>query len=96
MPCSWVYLASRNSPERFCDKPGHLFCEEHQREIDAMEKSDTYWEEILASLQAVCDEPEQPESPLCAACGSRPVHEGSVYCDQCRTDDPLGLLEPQG
>ena len=32
MPCCWLYLASKNSPERFCDKPGHPYCAEHQRE----------------------------------------------------------------
>ena len=96
MPCCWLYLASRNSPKRFCDRPGHPYCVEHQAEIDAMEKSDKDWDEILATLRAVCEEPEQPEGPLCAACGSRPVHEGSVYCDQCRADDPLGILGPLG
>ncbi len=102
MPCCWLYLASRTTPQRFCEKPGHPYCVEHQAEIDAMEKSDTYWDEILASLQAVCEEPEQPEGPLCAACGSRPVHTDCpvrtdcVCCEVCCADDPLGIVGPHG
>jgi hypothetical protein len=42
MPCSWLYLASRNTPGRFCDKPGHPYCPEHQREIEYLEQLD--WE----------------------------------------------------
>ena len=59
MPCSWLYLASRTTPERFCGKPGHPYCPEHQREIDAMEQSDKDWDEILATHEAVCEEPKE-------------------------------------
>jgi hypothetical protein len=102
VPCCWLYLASRTTPQRFCEKPGHPYCPEHQREIDAMMQSNKDWDEILASLQVVCDEPEQPEGPLCAACGSRPVHTdcpvrtACVYCEECCADDPLGILGPHG
>lgn len=48
-------------PERFCGKPGHPYCPEHQREIDAMEQSDKDWNEILVSHQAVCEEPHKEE-----------------------------------
>lgn len=61
MACSWLYLASRNSPERFCDKPGHPYCPEHQREMDAMEKSDKDWDEILATYEVVCEEPQRTD-----------------------------------
>ena len=64
MSCSWLYLASRTTPERFCDKPGHPYCEEHQREMDAMEQVDKDWDEILASLQAVCEEPKRRTKAL--------------------------------
>jgi hypothetical protein len=86
VPCLWLYLASRNSPERFCDKPGHPYCPDHQRETDAMARVDRDWEEILASFKPLCVEPGEAEGPLCAACGSRPVHDDCVYCDQCCED----------
>jgi len=95
MPCSWLYLASRNSPERFCDKSGHPYCPEHQREMDAMVQSDKDWDEILASLQAICEEPQE-EQKLCAVCARRPVHTDCVYCELCCADDPLNLRGPQG
>jgi hypothetical protein len=101
MPCSWLYLASRTSPERFCGKPGHPYCPEHQSEIDAMEQSDKDWDEILASLQAVCEEPKE-ERKLCAVCNRRqvhadcPVHDDCVYCEVCCSDDALNLRRPQG
>ena len=56
MLCSWLYLASRTTPERFCGKPGHPYCPEHQREIDAMEQDDKNWDDILATHEAVCEE----------------------------------------
>jgi hypothetical protein len=59
--CSWLYLASRTTPERFCGNPGHPYCPEHQREIDAMEKSDKDWDEILATHEAVCEEPKEKQ-----------------------------------
>ena len=92
MPCCWLYLASRNSPERFCDKPGHPYCPEHQTEIDAMEKSDRDWNETLASLHAVCEDPKE-EGKLCAVCNRRPVHTDCpvhpdcVYCEECCAND---------
>jgi hypothetical protein len=101
MACVWVLLASQTTAERLCGEPGHPYCPEHQREIDAMEKSDTYWEEILASLRAVCEEPNK-EQKLCAVCNRRqvhtdcPVHDDCVYCDVCCADDPLNLRGPQG
>jgi hypothetical protein len=61
MSCSWLYLASKNSPERFCIKPGHPYCPEHQREMDAMEQDDKNWDEILATHEAVCEEPKEEE-----------------------------------
>ena len=35
MSCSWLYFESRTTPQRFCDRPGHPYCEEYQREMDA-------------------------------------------------------------
>jgi hypothetical protein len=61
MPCSWLYLESRNTPERFCGKPGHPYCAEHQREMDAMAQADKDWDEILATHRAVCEEPKDEE-----------------------------------
>jgi hypothetical protein len=61
MPCSWLYLASLRTPERFCGQPGDPFCPEHQREIDAMEQSDKDWDEILATHEAVCEEPKEKQ-----------------------------------
>ena len=101
MPCCWVYLASRTSPQRFCDKSGHPYCPEHQREIDFMEKSDKDWDEILASLQAVCEEPREVRR-LCAVCNRSPVHtdcqvhHDCVYCEICCADGPLDILGSQG
>jgi hypothetical protein len=100
MPCNWVYLESRTSPERFCGKPGHPYCEEHQREMDAMQQADKDWDEILATHEAVCEEPKE-EQKLCAACGRRPVHTecpvhpDCVYCAECCADDALNLRRPK-
>lgn len=94
MMCSWLYLASRTTPERFCGKPGHPYCEEHQREMEAMEQVDKDWDEILATHRAVCEEPEH-EGQLCAACNRRPVRDDCVYCEACCGDDALNLLGPQ-
>ncbi len=96
MPCCWLYLASQTTPQRFCEKPGHPYCAEHRREIDAMEKSDGDWDEILASLRALCEEAKE-ERNLCAVCARRPVHEDCavdsdcIYCEICCQDDPLGI-----
>ena len=54
MSCSWRYLTSGTAPERSCCKPGHPYCPEHQREIDAMQQADKDWDEILATHEAVC------------------------------------------
>jgi hypothetical protein len=94
MSCSWLYLASRTTPQQFCDKPGHPYCEEHQREMDAMQQTDKDWDEILASLQAVCEEPKE-KLKLCAVCNRRPIHTACVYCEECCADDALNLLGPQ-
>ncbi len=95
MTCSWLFLASRTTPERFCGKPGHLYCPEHQREIDAMEQTDKDWDEILATYRVVCEDPKE-EQQLCAVCNRRPVHDDCIYCEECCADDPLGILGPQG
>jgi len=60
-------------PSVFADKPAHPYCPEHQREMDAMQQTDKDWDEILASHEAVCEEPRE-EQRLCAACNRRPVH----------------------
>ena len=72
-PCD-RYLESRTTPDRFCDKPGHRYCEQHQREMDAMEQADKNWDEILATHRAVCEEETEREQQLCAVCNRRPVH----------------------
>ncbi len=95
MSCSWLYLASRTTPEHFCSKPGHPYCEEHQQEIDYLQRLDDDWQEIEATHRAVCEEQEE-EAPLCAVCRRRPVHDDCVYCENCCADDPLGILGPQG
>jgi hypothetical protein len=53
MSCRWLYLASLDTHEHFCDERGHKYCPVHQREIDAMEQSDKDWDEILAMHEAV-------------------------------------------
>jgi hypothetical protein len=57
MPCQWLFLASRTTPERFCGKPGHPYCPEHQAEMDYIHSLDNDWKEIEATHKAVCDEP---------------------------------------
>jgi hypothetical protein len=47
------------TPERFCDKPGHPYCEEHQREMDYILSLDEDWKEVEATHKAVCEEPKQ-------------------------------------
>jgi hypothetical protein len=95
MTCSWLYLASRTTPERFCGKPGHPYCPEHQREIDAMEQTDRDWDETLAALNAVCEEPREEERQLCAACNDRPTHRDCIYCENCCCDDAWDILGPR-
>ena len=100
MSCSWLYLESRTTPERFCGKPGHPYCPEHQREMDAMQQTDKDWDEILATHSAVCEEPKE-EQKLCAVCNRRPVHTDCpvhpdcVYCAECCADDALNLRRPK-
>jgi hypothetical protein len=66
-----------------------------------MEQSDKNWDEILATHEAVCEEPKE-EQKLCAVCNRHPVHtdcpvhDDCVYCEICCTDDPMNLLGPQG
>jgi hypothetical protein len=55
----WLYLASRNSSVRFCDKPGHPYCVEHKAELAAMERADKDWEDIFTSFEALCKEPNK-------------------------------------
>ncbi len=57
MICSWLFLASRTTPERFCGKPGHRYCPEHQAEMDYIHRLDDDWKEIEATHKAVCEEP---------------------------------------
>jgi len=59
VPCLWLYLASRNSPERFCGEPGHPYCPEHEAELAAIEQADRDWDEILATYKALCEEPKK-------------------------------------
>ncbi len=94
MSCSWLYLAFKNSPERFCARPGHPYCPEHQRKMDAMEQADKDWDEILATHRAVCQEPER-EGQLCGVCNRRPAHTDCAFCEECCADDALNLLGPQ-
>lgn len=61
MPCLWLYLASRNSPKRFCGRLGHPYCPERETEPAAMEQADKEWDKILATHEAVCEEPEEKE-----------------------------------
>ena len=95
MSCLWRFLASRTTPERFRGKPGHPYCEEHRREIDAMEQTDRNWDEIFASFKALREEPEH-EGPLCAVYNCRPVDDGCSYCEKCCADHVLGLLGRRG
>ena len=61
MSCRWVYLPSTSTTGRFCGKPGHPYCPEHEAELAAMEQAEKDWGEILASYKALCDEPENEE-----------------------------------
>jgi hypothetical protein len=100
MACSWLFLESRTTPDRFCGNPGHPYCPEHQREMGAMEKSDKDWDEILATHEAVCEEPKEAQR-LCAVCNRRPVHtdcpahSNCVYFEECCADDALNLRRPK-
>lgn len=52
MSCRWPFLASME----LCGKPGHPYCAEHQCEIDAMERAEEDWHEILATHRAISEE----------------------------------------
>jgi len=56
MSCRWVYSPSRTTPQRFCGWPGHSYCAEHHRQLDAMEQADKDWDDMLATHEAVCEE----------------------------------------
>ncbi len=64
MTCSWLFLASRTTPERFCGKPGHPYCSEHQAEMDYIHRLDEDWKEIEATHKAVCEEPTETKSKV--------------------------------
>ncbi len=51
--CSWLYLASPTTEERLCGKPGHPYCEEHQREIEYLEQLDWEYQEIERSWESI-------------------------------------------
>lgn len=95
MACSWLFLASRTTPEHFCGKPGNPFCPEHQKVMDYLKQLDDDFEEIEETHRAICEEPKE-EQQLCAVCNRRPPHSDCVYCEECCADDPLGILGPQG
>jgi len=57
MTCSWLFLASRTTPERFCGKPGHPYREEHQAEMNYIHTLDEDWKAVEATHKAVCEEP---------------------------------------
>jgi hypothetical protein len=40
MSCRWVFSPFQTTIGRFCGKPGHPYCPEHRREMDAMEQAD--------------------------------------------------------
>jgi hypothetical protein len=61
-----------------------------------MEQTDKDWDEILATLRAVCEEPMEEKQQVCAACDCRPTHADCIYCEECCGDDALGVLGPQG
>src|ERR1700747_3391749 len=54
--CRWLHLPSIEGPERFCAREGHPYCPEHRRELDAVERADS-WDEILGRHRAVCGKP---------------------------------------
>jgi hypothetical protein len=80
MSCLWLYLASRTTRQRFCGKPGHPYCPEHQQLMDYLQRLDDDWRGIEATHLAVCEEPEETEGPLCAVCNRRPAHTYCVHC----------------
>ena len=59
MTCRWFFLAARTTPERFCGKPGHPYCPEHQLEMDNIHRLDEDFEEVEGTHKAVCEEPKK-------------------------------------
>jgi len=53
MTCRWLFLASRTTEESFCGRPGHPYCEEHQQEIEYLEKLDWEYQEIERSWETI-------------------------------------------
>jgi hypothetical protein len=41
-----AFLTSRTTEESLCDEPGHPNCEEHQAEIEYLEKLDMEYQEL--------------------------------------------------
>jgi hypothetical protein len=62
MSCSWLYLASRTTPESLCGQPGHPFCPEHQDVIAYLEKMDWEHEEIERSWGSITSIPQRLSS----------------------------------
>jgi hypothetical protein len=56
MSCSWLYLASRTTPEHFCGKPGNPFCPAHQEIMDYLNQLDEDFKEIEETHRAICEE----------------------------------------
>ena len=59
MTCRWLFRASRTTPERFCGKPGHPYCPEHQEAVDYINRLDAEWKEIREAHKALCEEPKE-------------------------------------
>ena len=53
MSCRWQYLASLDTPEHMCEKPGHMYCLEHQKVMEYLKRLDDDFEEIEGSHEAV-------------------------------------------
>jgi hypothetical protein len=57
MPCQWLYLASKNSPEHFCTNPGHPYCPDHEREMNLIHSVDDDWKAV--EHKPFCDEQKE-------------------------------------
>jgi hypothetical protein len=55
MACSWLYLASSTTPERFCSKPGHAYCEDHTRLLAYLNQLDDDFTEIEKTFREIID-----------------------------------------
>jgi hypothetical protein len=71
--CCWLYLASRTTRQRFCGKPGHQYCPEHQQLIDHLQQLDDDWRGIEATYLAVYEKSTESAVPLCAVCNRWPA-----------------------